>query len=291
MKIEKIDNNYPYNLLLLADETVEGIDKYLYESDVYVAKTADEAIGVFCLFQVDEDVVEIKNIAVVPQMQNRGVGSHLMNEIEIIARKKQYKTIIVGTGDCGINQIRFYERNGYSKYAVKKDFFLKIYSEPIYENGIMLRDMVMLKKEISCFKVEKAYPDDYHEIIDVWKSSVKATHDFLSLEDFDFYIELLPLALASVDLYIIRSENTVTAFIGISEESIEMLFVSDESRGKGYGKALIEYAINEFHVKKVDVNEQNKQAIGFYEKFGFKIISRSEIDSMGKNYPILHMSR
>ncbi len=140
-------------------------------------------------------------------------------------------------------------------------------------------------------KIEKANSNDYQKIMSVWESSVKATHDFLKQEDFEFYKNLIPDFFSHVDLYVFRSEDDIFAFMGISGENIEMLFVSGESRGKGYGKSLLRFAIDNFGISKVDVNEQNKQAIGFYEQFGFKVASRSEKDSMDKDYPILHLSR
>lgn len=149
MKLEKIENNYPYDLLLIADETIEGINKYLFDSDVYIAKTEKEAVGVFCLLPRDEETIEIMNIAVSLEMQNKGIGSYLLSKIEKIARKGEYKTIIVGTADCGLKQIHFYEKNGYSRYDLKKNYFLEIYSEPIFENGIMLKDMIMLRKRLN----------------------------------------------------------------------------------------------------------------------------------------------
>ncbi|MPM63958.1 putative N-acetyltransferase YvbK [bioreactor metagenome] len=146
--IDKIEKGYPYNLLLLADETVEAINKYLYNSDVYIVKNAGETIGVFCLFSIDNQTVEIKNVAVSEKHQGKGVGSLIMKNIEKIAKKDYYQTIVVGTADCGIKQLRFYKKNGYSEYAVKENFFVENYAEPIYENGIRLKDMVMLKKEL-----------------------------------------------------------------------------------------------------------------------------------------------
>ena len=151
--------------------------------------------------------------------------------------------------------------------------------------------MIILKKNIRNIEIEKALPENYHGIMAVWESSVKATHDFLKPEDFEFYKSVGPDLLKNMDLYVLRSEKEISAFMGILGKNLEMLFVSAESRGKGYGKYLLQYAINKFGIRNVDVNEQNKQAIGFYEKFGFKIIGRSEKDSMDKNYPILHMSR
>lgn len=68
-----------------------------------------------------------------------------------------------------------------------------------------------------------------------------------------------------------------------------MLFVDNSHRGKGIGKRLILYAIEELHVTKVDVNEQNVQAVGFYTHVGFHVVGKSETDNEGKPYPILHL--
>jgi putative acetyltransferase len=77
--------------------------------------------------------------------------------------------------------------------------------------------------------------------------------------------------------------------MGTSENNIEMLFVHPEEMGKGIGKFLVNYAVNELKIKKVDVNEQNKQARKFYEKMGFCVVNHSALDNEGFPYPILHM--
>lgn len=291
--IHKIIDNYPYDLLLLADETVEAIDRYLFASEVYVSNcpNMEEPVGVFCLYPTDETTIEIKNIAVAEAFQGKGIGSRLLREAENIGKEKGCRDIIVGTGDCGIRQIRFYEKNGFVKYGIKKNFFLDKYDKPIYENGVQLRDMVMLRKTIASpqKEVQKAGKEDYVRIMLVWESSVKAIHHFLKQEDFEFYQNILPGFFPELDLYVLRSEEEIVAFMGISGKNLEMLFVSGEVRGKGYGKTLLECAINKFHITEVDVNEQNRQAVGFYEKFGFNVVGRSEKDSMGKDYPILHL--
>ncbi|MDR2917547.1 MAG: GNAT family N-acetyltransferase [Tannerella sp.] len=141
------------------------------------------------------------------------------------------------------------------------------------------------------FTIENAGPDDYPEIMDVWESAVRATHDFLKPEDFELFKRIIPTDfLPNVDLYVLRQGEKIVGFMGISGENLEMLFISESSRGKGFGKILLTYAVQKVSVKKLDVNEQNKQALGFYEKFGFRIVARSEKDSMGKDYPILHLS-
>ncbi|MFA6273889.1 MAG: GNAT family N-acetyltransferase [Candidatus Paceibacterota bacterium] len=140
----------PFDLLLLADETMEAIEKYLDKCDVYVVQTseASTSIAVFALLRLTDDEVEIKNMAVAPEFRNSGVGSFILGEIKAIALQQNYKQIIVGTTDVDYGQLRFYLKNGFVKYAIKKDFFIVNYAKPLYENGIMLRDMVMLKTEL-----------------------------------------------------------------------------------------------------------------------------------------------
>lgn len=131
---------------------------------------------------------------------------------------------------------------------------------------------------------------DYVELVSVWEASVRATHDFLKEEDILFYKPLiLNEYLKAVDLFCIKDNDTITGFMGLSESSIEMLFIHPAFRGSGIGKILLQFAINELKANKVDVNEQNDQALGFYLKMGFKVVNRSELDGMGKPYPILHM--
>ena len=72
----------------------------------------------------------------------------LIEKIKEIARRQNYWEIIVGTADNGFRQIKFYEKNGFIKYDVRKNFFLENYAEPIIEDGVRLKDMIMLKTNI-----------------------------------------------------------------------------------------------------------------------------------------------
>lgn len=132
---------------------------------------------------------------------------------------------------------------------------------------------------------------DMEEILDTWESSVRATHDFLSKEDI---ISIKPQVIEGAKyvskLLCVRDKNgIIKAFMGIHDFKIEMLFVSNESRGNGVGKRLVEYAIKELNVNYVDVNEQNPQAVGFYKHMGFKVFKKSELDEQGNPFPILNM--
>lgn len=142
------------------------------------------------------------------------------------------------------------------------------------------------------FQIRKGGTTDFTEIMKVWESSVKATHHFLKPEDFAYYKKMGPTKyLPAVDLYVLRIEKTIIGFIGVSGNHLELLFIDADSRGKGYGKILLNYAIRNLGITKLDVNEQNTQALGFYQKAGFRISKRSEKDAEGKDYPILHMEK
>ena len=83
----RIEKYYSYNLFLLADETVVAINKYLPYSDVYIAKQQGKIVGVISLLPVDKQTIEIKNIAISPAYQGKGLGSWILKKAEEIARK------------------------------------------------------------------------------------------------------------------------------------------------------------------------------------------------------------
>ena len=152
MLIEKIvdEDRIPYHLLLLADETTDAINKYIHDSAIYTAKenAGDQAIGVYVLRQVNKVTIEIKNIAVCETFQNRGIGGLLIDSAIAQAKEGGYREIIVGTADTGARQLRFYKKNGFEVFDIKKDFFINNYPQPIFEHGIQLKDMIMLRKQV-----------------------------------------------------------------------------------------------------------------------------------------------
>lgn len=130
------------------------------------------------------------------------------------------------------------------------------------------------------------------ELVEMWEASVRSTHHFLAEKDIRFFKPLVrDKYIPVVELYTIRNEqNRIAAFMGLSDELIEMLFVHPEEQGKGYGKQLIEFAIHNKQIFKVDVNEQNEKATSFYLNRGFDITGRDETDPSGNPFPILHLS-
>ena len=136
-------------------------------------------------------------------------------------------------------------------------------------------------------------PADFPEIVEVWEASVKATHHFITEKDIQYFKPLiLREYLYHVRLFCVRNEqNQITGFLGLSDDKIEMLFLHPSAFGKGIGRILVNYAVNDHNILKVDVNEQNEQAVGFYKHMGFEVVDRSPVDSLGKPFPILFMQR
>ena len=138
----------PYDLLLLADETVESINKYIFQSDVYVLERNQQNIAVYALQTINDDTVEIKNIAVDTAFQGHGIGQELLKDAMNRAKESGFKRIVIGTGDAGIHQLYIYQKAGFEMFEIKHRFFLDNFPEPIFENGIQLKHMVMLKKDL-----------------------------------------------------------------------------------------------------------------------------------------------
>ncbi|MDZ7320097.1 acetyltransferase [Kosakonia sacchari] len=133
-------------------------------------------------------------------------------------------------------------------------------------------------------------PSEATEIIKIWKSSVDATHDFLTAHDrkeienevVGFFSET-PVWVAS------NQDDQPLGFMFLHEGHLEALFVDASARGLGVGKLLISHALSLHPDLSVDVNEQNQQAVGFYQHMGFQVSGRSELDNQGRPYPLLHL--
>lgn len=137
--------------------------------------------------------------------------------------------------------------------------------------------------------IRKVEESDYQNLIDIWESAVRNTHDFLKEEDFHYYKEHIPTYFEHVTLFGYEENGALIGFIGVAGENLEMLFIHNDFRGKGVGKKLVSYGIDQLKISKVDVNEQNAHAVEFYKHVGFRVLSRTALDGQGKAYPILNM--
>jgi len=139
--------------------------------------------------------------------------------------------------------------------------------------------------------VHRVANDEADRLVEVWEASVRATHHFLSESDIQFFKPLVREGLFGLKhLYCVRdTEGALVGFLGVAEEKIEALFVHPAWHRAGIGRRLARYAVLDLGSKLVDVNEQNEQALAFYQRLGFEVYGRSELDSTGKPFPLLHL--
>ncbi|MBY8826245.1 acetyltransferase [Sphingomonas colocasiae] len=143
-------------------------------------------------------------------------------------------------------------------------------------------------------RIRPSQPADADRLFQVWHDAVKATHHFLSAEDFAAIAGDVRTYLASASFWVADDEaGQPAAFMGMTGAHIDALFVDPARHGHGIGRALTDHARHheEDGVLTVDVNEQNDGAVAFYERIGFVRFDRSALDDAGRPYPLLHLRR
>lgn len=139
--------------------------------------------------------------------------------------------------------------------------------------------------------VHPVKPEEVGRLVEVWEASVRATHHFLSESDIEFFKPMVRPGLLSMEHLLCArdEEGIVVGFVGVADGKMEALFVHPSWRRAGVGRRLATHAVVVLGATTVDVNEQNEQAVAFYLRLGFRIEGRSEVDAMGKPFPLLHM--
>lgn len=135
-------------------------------------------------------------------------------------------------------------------------------------------------------------PELIAQLMQVWEQAVQATHTFLSAAEIATIKKIVPQALRAIPrLVIAEKQQQPIGFMGIDQAKLEMLFIAPEARGQGVGRQLLTYGLEAAGITELSVNEQNPQAIDFYEHLGFLAYRRTAQDEQGNPYPILYMQR
>jgi len=132
------------SLLLEADPAIERVQQYLMQCRGFIARDNQCYVGTYLLKALTAQRVELMNIAVLPDRQQQGIGSLLLNHALSTARAMHASTLELGTGTFG-HQLAFYQRAGFRVVAVEPDYFLQHYPEPLFEQGIQHRDRLLLR--------------------------------------------------------------------------------------------------------------------------------------------------
>jgi putative acetyltransferase len=139
--------------------------------------------------------------------------------------------------------------------------------------------------------IREALPADREILLDIWLRSVRKSHTFLTENDIQSLLPIVrDVALVGMELWVLCADDgTPIGFLGLSGATVEALFIVPEWCRRGGGRLLLDHARRLKGALTVDVNEQNPEAVRFYEACGFKVVGRSEVDGDGRPFPLLHL--
>lgn len=136
--------HYPWDLLLSADPSREMVEDYIRDSVVLGLQEGGEIRGVVVVTPLSPNSWEIKNIATMSEHQGKGLGTTLLKEALKVCTERGASEVWIGTGNSSVKQLKLYQRIGFRMVAIDRDFFVRNYEEPIFEDGIQCRDMIRL---------------------------------------------------------------------------------------------------------------------------------------------------
>lgn len=134
----------PRELLLLADPSDEMVDSYLNRGQCFGAELSGQIVGEMVFIETRPKTLELVNLAVDEAWQARGIGRALIAHGIEYARSRGVECVELGTGNSSIRQLAFYQQCGFRIVGVDGDFFTRHYPQPIWERGILCRDMVRM---------------------------------------------------------------------------------------------------------------------------------------------------
>lgn len=136
----------PYHLLLEADPSKEIVDAYLHQSECFLGVCNGQVIGVVVLLKVAESTLEVKNIAISEEHQRKGYAKRLLVFAQEYALKQGFQKLIIATGNSSIGQLALYQKVEFEMHSIERDYFIKNYEVPIFENEIQCKHKVILEK-------------------------------------------------------------------------------------------------------------------------------------------------
>ncbi len=149
IRLLKPEEVLPLDLLLLADPSEDLVRSYVARGECFVLEIEGLIVGTFVLIPTRPETVELVNVAVDEAYHGKGYGKHLVMHAIKVATEQDFKTIEIGTGNSSVIQLALYQKCGFRMTSIDRDFFLRHYDEPIYENGIQVIDMVRLSQDLS----------------------------------------------------------------------------------------------------------------------------------------------
>lgn len=163
---------------------------------------------------------------------------------------------------------------------------------PAREPRYLSRQSQNVECRIQMPRIRDALPADHGRLLEIWLSSVRTTHHFLTEADIQLLLpEVRDIALPNLEeIWVLCDDDDVAlGFMGLDGPHLEALFIDPSYFRRGGGRLLIEHARLLKGALVVSVNEQNLEALKFYRALGFEASGRSPVDDGGRPFPLLHM--
>ena len=300
----------PFDLLLLADPSRDQIDDCIDHSTIYAAYLNDQIIGCFVLMPLNNETIEIKNLAVTEKYQKQGIGTLLLKDAIQKSKSKGFERITVATGNSSLGQLYLYQRAGFSITEIIKDYFIDNCKEPIWENELQCKDKLVLTLDLKKSIPERfILSDDFHIhpvkteqrnlikefITDNWGSHIVVSKGKVhNVADLPGFISIQGGEIIGLITY------------KIFKNECEIVTLDSRIKNLGLGTQLLnKVLIAAKHNKCIRVwlitTNDNTQAIRFYQKRDFLWVGfhknaiensrkiKPEIPELGKNdIPIKH---
>jgi GNAT superfamily N-acetyltransferase len=276
-------------LFELAEDSAETLDAYIDAGRVLVALSGDGFAGHLQITEADRaDAAEVKNMAVDPSLQGRGVGRRLMAAAVDLARREGHSTLVVATAAADTGNLRFYQRLGFRLRAVERDAFTPETGYPpgLEIDGIALRDRVWLDLPLTPGAVPirgatgaeraalEALQRRSSDVWEAYREQLAANPDAIALPDAFIANGWVRVAVADDD----RPIGFSVAIPGGGEaHELDGLFVEPGHMRHGVGRALVEDAATRARDRGAACLEVTAgPAQGFYERVGFTVVGRTE---------------
>ena len=137
-----------YELLLMADPSRTMIASYVNRAFKFAAEIDNQLVGVILLLPTHPQTLEIVNLAVSKCHQNHGIGTKLLQFAETWAQEKHYHTLEIATGSTSLKPLYLYQKQGFRITSIEQDFFSRHYPQTIWENKLILKDLIRLQKSL-----------------------------------------------------------------------------------------------------------------------------------------------
>ena len=270
------------------------------DDHLWVALRGDAPVGFAQVEVFEAGVAHLDELDVHPDHGRRGLGRRLVGAVRDWAARKHFDSVTLSTFRDVRWNMPFYAKLGFTVVPTAElTPALKWVVDDETRRGLDVERRVVMRLGLrgqpkQGMTVRAARREDHEPLLALWERSVRATHEFLTPGDIVALRPLVAAELASetIEWWVLEIDDAPAGFLGFANDAIEALFIDPSRRGEGGGTCLVDHAQRLARgVLSVDVNEQNENARGFYERRGFVVIGRSPTDSGGRPFPILHMQR